>query len=140
MAVLVEYDDDIRLKHIRLGQIDIEWSMVKYSEWVICQIAQKNEFEITGNILMKPARRWCHVKVSVNKLIPRSGLRKISIVLHRQSGGIRSDNHPRKSIRYKSRTQLRLGTEATCGKPKGRTGLCACSVNAWPTRRTLINS
>src|SRR5271166_4438619 len=93
MAVLVEYDDDIRLKHIRLGQIDIEWSMVKYSEWVICQIAQKNEFEITGNILK-----------------PGSGFRKVSIVLDRQSRGIRSDDHPRKSIRCKSRTQLRLGT------------------------------
>jgi hypothetical protein len=32
MPVLVEYDDDIRLKNIRFGQIDIERSMVKHSD------------------------------------------------------------------------------------------------------------
>jgi hypothetical protein len=31
MPVLVEYDDDIRLKHIGFGQVDIERSMVKHS-------------------------------------------------------------------------------------------------------------
>src|SRR5260370_14652962 len=100
MPVLVEYDDDIRLKHIRFGQIDIERSMVKHSDGVACKIAQKNEFEVTGNVLMIPVRRWCHVKVSVNKLVPRSGFGEISIVLDLQSRGIWSQDPGSISIRF----------------------------------------
>jgi len=84
---LIQNNNYVRLKHVDLIQINIKWSVKEFPDWIAFQVAVQFKLQVTRNFLMKPVRRRSHIKVTLDQLIPRPGLRQELVIRNRVSGG-----------------------------------------------------
>src|SRR6516225_2721164 len=71
----VQNNNYIRLKDVEFIQINIKWSVEEFPDRVALQITMQFKLQVTGNLLMKTVRRRSHIKIALDQLIPRPGLR-----------------------------------------------------------------
>ena len=80
-----------------LAELPVQ-AVVQLRDRVGLKIAMKFEREIARNILVKTVRTRRHLKVSLNKLIPRPGLWQGPIIVDRQKRNLRIFRHHAKAI------------------------------------------